>query len=157
MHREATHLDDLLLTTGSSPGNEQAHAVELYNPPRVTVALGRLPRLSLMGGSTFDLRADANGRSWDFRLLEQQRRARAQTAREKLHLVVGSPPRTEFSALQSLCRARRSEEERRRRLAEARAVLTLAVEVPVAARCRPTLLARAPSHGHGDDLGRAGR
>ena len=80
MHREATRLYDLLLTTGVSPGDAQAKVAELYSPPRVTVECGHLPHLSLKGGSTFDLRADANGKSWDFRLLEHRSRARAQIA-----------------------------------------------------------------------------
>ena len=92
MHREATRLYDLLLTTCVSPGDAQAKVVELYNPPRVTMELARLPRLSLVGGSTFDSRADANGPSWDFRLLEHRRQAGAQIVREKPYLVVGSPP-----------------------------------------------------------------
>jgi hypothetical protein len=53
MHREATRLYDLLLTTGVSPGDAHAKVAELYSPPRVTVELGRLPHLSLKGGSTF--------------------------------------------------------------------------------------------------------
>ena len=63
MRREATRLYDFLLTTGVSPGAAQAKVAELYSPPRVTLELGRLPHLSLKGGSTFDLRADANGKS----------------------------------------------------------------------------------------------
>ena len=87
------------------------------------VALGGLPHLSLKGGSTFYWGADANGRSWDFRILEHRRRARAQIVREEPYLVIGSPPCTEFSALQNLCRGRRSAAERQRRLVEARVLL----------------------------------
>ena len=129
MHRAATRLYDLLLTTGVSPGDGQAKVAELYSPPRVTVELGGLPHLSLKGGSTFYWGGgDANGRSWDFRILEHRRRARAQIVREEPYLVIGSPPCTEFSALQKLCRGRRSEVERRRRLADARVLLAFAVE-----------------------------
>jgi hypothetical protein len=149
MHREATRLYDLLLTTGVGPGDAQAKVAELYSPPRVTVELGRLPHLSLKGGSTFDLRADANGRSWDFRLLEHRRRAHAQVAREKPYLVMGSPPCTEFSALQNLCRGRRSAAERQRRLVEARVLLAFGgVVYELKTGRRPTLPARAPCHGN---------
>ena len=120
--REATCLYDLLLTTGVSPGDAQAKVVELYSP-RVTVELGRLLRASLVGGSPFDSRADASRSLWDVRRLEHRRPARAQIARVRPYLVVGSPPCTEFSRLQNRCSGRRSVAERRRRLVEARVLI----------------------------------
>ena len=47
MHREATRLHDILLTTGVRPGDAQAKVAKLYSPPCATVELGRLPHLSL--------------------------------------------------------------------------------------------------------------
>ena len=71
----------------------------LFSPPRVTAELGRLPQMSLVGGSTFDLRCDANGVDWGFRREADRRRAREQIQKEKPYLVIGSPPCTDFSAL----------------------------------------------------------
>ena len=92
MDREAARLYDLLLATGVSRGDAKANIIELYSPRRVTAEIGTLPNMSLAGGSTFDLRADENGVSWDFRFLEHRRRARARIVREQPFLVVGSPP-----------------------------------------------------------------
>ena len=127
--REATRLYELLLTTGVSPGDARAKIVELYSPPRITSEAATLPWLSLAGGSTFDLRADADGRSWDFRLESDRRKARARIAREKPFLVVGSPPCTLFSVLQALNRGRVDGAVRDRLLAEARVLLGFAVEI----------------------------
>ena len=72
---------------------------ELYSPPRVTAELGRLPNMSLVAGSTFDLRADVHGRAWDFTKAQDRHEARARIAAEKPYMVIGSPPCTAFSAL----------------------------------------------------------
>ena len=127
--REATRLYELLLATGVSPGDARAKIVELYCPPRVTSEAATLPWLSLAGGPTFDLRADADGRSWDFRLESDRRRARARIAREKPFLVIGSPPCTAFSVIQAMNRGRVDAATRARQLAEARVLLGFAVEV----------------------------
>ena len=127
--REATRLYEFLLITGVSPGDARAKIVELYSPPRVTSEAATLPGLSLAGGSTFDLRADANGRSWDFRLESDRRKARAQIAREKPFLVIGSPPCTAFSILQALNKKRVTGAVRARQLAEAQVLLGFAIEI----------------------------
>ena len=127
--REANCIYELLLVHGVSRGDAAAKVAELYSPPRVTAELGRLPHMSLVGGSTFDLRADANGRAWDFRKAEDRRRARAQIREEQPFLVIGSPPCTEFCAIQNLNRHRWSPAEVRRRHAEAMVLLGFAVEV----------------------------
>ena len=105
--REASKVYELLLVTGVSRGDAAAKVSELFSPPRVTAELGRLPYMSLVGGSCFDLRRDANGVAWDFRKSADRERARAQIRREKPFLVVGSPPCTEFSSVQNLNRQRR--------------------------------------------------
>ena len=85
--------------------------------------------MSLVGGSCFDLRCDANGVAWDFRKSADRERARAQIRREKPFLVVGSPPCTEFSSVQNLNRRHFSAAEARRRRAEAMTLLGFALEV----------------------------
>ena len=85
--------------------------------------------MSMVGGSTFDLRCDANGVAWDFRKAADRQRAREQIRREEPFLVVGSPPCTEFSSVQNLNRRRFSAEEARRRRAEARILLGFALEI----------------------------
>merc|ERR1712242_175486 len=127
--REASKGYELLLVTGVSRGDAAAKVSELFSPPRVTAELGRLPHMSLVGGSCFDLRRDANGVAGDFRKSEDRERARAQIRREKPFLVVGSPPCTEFSAVQSLNRQHFSAAEARRRRAEAMTLLGFALEV----------------------------
>ena len=51
---------------------------ELFSPPRVTADIQPLPVLNLVAGSTFDLRMDAQGRSWDFLVKRDRDRARKQ-------------------------------------------------------------------------------
>ena len=85
--------------------------------------------MTLVGGSTFDLRRDANGVAWDFTKAADRERARRQIRREKPFLVVGSPPCTEFSSVQNLNRRFFTEEEARRRWAEATTLLGFALEV----------------------------
>merc|ERR1712242_631286 len=85
--------------------------------------------MSLVGGSSFDFRRDANGVAWDFRKAADRQRARGQICREKPFLVVGSPPCTEFSSVQNLNRRHFSAAEARRRRAEAMTLLGFALEV----------------------------
>ena len=127
--REANCIYEMLLVHGVSRGDAVAKVAELYSPPRVTEELGRLPRMSLVGGSTFDLRADANGVAWDFRRADHRRRAREQIRQERPFLVIGSPPCTDFCAIQNLNRRRWGPAEVRRRRAEAMVLLGFAVEV----------------------------
>ena len=85
--------------------------------------------MSLAGGSTFDVRCDANGVAWDFRRADHRRRAREQIRHEKPFLVVGSPPCTEFCTIQNLNRRHFGPAEARRRRAEAMVLLGFAVEI----------------------------
>ena len=127
--REANCIYEMLLVHGVSRGDAVAKVAELYSPPRVTEELGRLPRMSLAGGPTFDLRADANGVAWDFRRADHRRRAREQIRQERPFIVIGSPPCTDFGAIQNLNRRHWGPAEVRRRRAEAMVLLGFAVEV----------------------------
>ena len=104
--REATQLYEMLLVAGVSRGDAEANIAGLFSPPRVTAEMGALPRMSLVGGSTFDLRCDANGVAWDFRLKADRQRAREHIRQEQPFLLVGSPQCTEFCAVQALNRGR---------------------------------------------------
>ena len=127
--REASKVYELLLVTGVSRGDAVAKVSELCSPPRVTAELGRLPVMSLVGGSCFDLRGDANGVAWDFTKAAHRERARERVRREKPFLVIGSPPCTEFSVVQNMNRHHFSAAEARRRRAEAMTLLGFALEI----------------------------
>ena len=49
--REANRLYELLLVAGVSKGGAAVKVAALFNPPRATAGLGRLPDMSLVGGS----------------------------------------------------------------------------------------------------------
>merc|ERR1712026_132976 len=127
--REANGIYEMLLVHGVSCGDAAAKVAELYSPPRVTAELGRLPNMSFVGGPTFDLRRDANGVAWDLRRADHRRRARQQIREEQPFIVIGSPPCTDFCAIQNLNRRRWSPHEVQRRRAEAMALLGFAVEI----------------------------
>ena len=63
-NEEAAQLYELLLVSGASAVESQAKVSELFSVPRVTQLLR--PSMSLGKGLTFDLRGDADGRSWNF-------------------------------------------------------------------------------------------
>ena len=109
--REANSIYEMLLVHGVSRGDAAAKVAELYSPPRVTAELSCLPNMSLVGGPTFDLRKGANGVAWDFRREDHRRRARQQIREEQPFIVIGSPPCTDFCAIQNLNRHRWSPEE----------------------------------------------
>jgi hypothetical protein len=108
-------------------GRGAAKVAELYSPPRVTAIL---PRLGLVAGSTFDLRADEAGVTWDFTRPADRKRAWERLRAEKPFLVIGSPPCTMFSRLQlnlNSAKIGRVEWEKRRRQAEVLLVFAVAV------------------------------
>ena len=90
--REATSLYELFLTSGADPGVAKLKVTELYSPPRSASAVGRLPIMTLRAGSTFDLRMDRDGRSWNFLREADRREARRRVKKEHPALVIGSPP-----------------------------------------------------------------
>ncbi len=87
----------------------------------------RIPFLNLTAGSTFDLRADAQGRSWNFTLKEDRARARKQIETEKPFLIVGSPPCTYFSILTQSNYSRMDPLKVARRKAEAKVLFQFAL------------------------------
>jgi hypothetical protein len=124
-----------------------ARVVELYSPPRVTAILAGancvnkfdakqvlagancvnkfdLPNRGLVAGSTFDLRADTNGETWDFEKPQDRKRAWERIRAEEPYLVMGSPPCTMFSSLQNLSAKKGTAEWEKRRRAARRAGTT---------------------------------
>ena len=81
MNEEATQLYEMLLVAGSSAAEGQAKIAELYSVPRVTALLR--PSMSLGKGLTFDLRGDADGRSWNFLLAADRREAMTRIREQK--------------------------------------------------------------------------
>ena len=90
----ASGVYEILLLAGLSQEQARDKIVELYSPPRVTQE--SQARLG-MKGITFDLQADAAGKSWDFRKAEDRARVRRMIEKEKPFIVIGSPPCTDWN------------------------------------------------------------
>jgi hypothetical protein len=126
----AEALYELMLTMGADPGHSRAKVAELYSPPRVTTHIGSLPHVHLEAGMTFDLRMGRDGKKWDFLKAADRAKARQLISQEKPFIVIGSPPCTDFSSWNTrLNHKRMSEQEVRRRKAEAEVLLGFAIEV----------------------------
>ena len=115
---------------GASPGCAKAKITELFSPPRITKELQRIPNLRLVAGSTYDLKADKNGKSWNFLKSEDRRRARREVEMDKPYLVIGGPPCTDYSSFNvNINFPRMDPLEVRRRRAQARILLNFAAEI----------------------------
>ena len=87
---EATRVLDLFLVHGMDPGIARLKVSELFSPPRVTEQLRILPDFAFFEpGSTYDLRADKDGRCWDFLRADHRKEVRRQIAEQRPYLVVG--------------------------------------------------------------------
>ena len=127
--RDYINVYELFLIHGASAGDARKKVTELFSPPRVTAEIQRLPIINLVVGSTFDLRMDAQGRSWNFLLTDDRARARKQIEAEKPFLVVGSPPCTYYSVLTQSNYSRMDPRKVERRKAEAKVLLEFAMEI----------------------------
>ena len=86
--------------------------------------------MSLEAGSTFDLRADRDGRQWDFRRESDRRECRRRIEKEKPYVVVGSPPCTDFCQWNEYMNFRKMDPKVvEKRKAEARMLLNFAMEI----------------------------
>ena len=127
---EATRIYELVLAHGCDPCDAKTKVCELYSPPRVTKELGKLPILSLVAGSCFDLRMDADGRAWDFRREADRREARRRIQKEQPYIVIGSPPCVDWCQWNEHMNFRKMDpKEVTRRKAEARVLLDFAIEI----------------------------
>jgi hypothetical protein len=113
------------------PGIARLKVTELFSPPRVTEQLRSLPNFAFFEpGSTYDLRADKDGRCWDFLRADHRTEVRRQIAEQRPYLVVGSPPCTDFSVLfRGLCAPRMRPEEVRKRRVRAEILLRFSAEI----------------------------
>ena len=98
---------------GAAYRRERARAAkriiaEVYSPPRITDAARRLPHDGPGPGSALDITInDATGKPWDFSLKEQRDQAERLLDDQRPLLLIGSPMRTAFSAMQAINRRRR--------------------------------------------------
>jgi hypothetical protein len=122
---------DLFLVHGVDPGIARLKVSELFSPPRVAEQLRVLPDFaSFEPGSTFDLRADRNGRCWDFLRADHRKEVRRRIAEERPYLAVGSPPCADFSVLfRGLCAPRMHPEEVKKRRVKAELLLRFSAEI----------------------------
>jgi hypothetical protein len=127
--RDYINMYELFLIHGASAGEARKKVTELFSPPRVSAEIQRIPILNLVAGSTFDLRMDAQGRSWDFLVKGDRDRARKQIEDEKPYLVVGSPPCTYYSILTQSNYSRMDPLKVARRKAEAKVLLDFAMQI----------------------------
>ena len=126
----ATELYELFLVHGTPARAARAKIIELYSPPRVTKELSRMPMLPLAAGSTFDLRREVDGKSWDFTKACDRAAVFRQIRSERPALVIGSPPCTMFSRLNINLNAKKmGQGEWARRRVEAMVHLQFAVQV----------------------------
>jgi len=126
----AMSLYETLLTLGVDRDGAMGKVTEIYSPPRVTAEARRRPDLNVAAGMSFDLRADSEGRKWDFSKIEDRTRARRIIQRDKPFMVIGSPPCTDFSILtQNLNHPKMDPKEVRRRMVMARAHIEFVVQI----------------------------
>ena len=93
---------------------------ELFSPPRIVSEIAGLPELGLVPGSTFDLRSDSEGNSWDFLKAGDRDRVRLQIQKVKPFLITGSPPCIYYSELMTLNKHRMDPRVYKRKLVEAK-------------------------------------
>ena len=130
IHEEANTVRKVLLVCGGDKAMVRAKVIEIYSPPRVTAQARRRMDLNVEGGMSFDLKADENGRRWDFTKIEDRARARRRIRHEKPYVVIGSPPCTDFCTLNhNINHKKMAPDEVRRRMAEARLHLEFCAEV----------------------------
>ena len=96
---EAQDLVRVLFYLGVSPGDVRSLITEVFSPPRVTAAATRFPHYGALPGGAYDLRPGPGGRAWDFDKPEDREEASRRIDREQPYLLVGSPPRTDWCAL----------------------------------------------------------
>jgi len=127
---EAWGIYSLLVRNGVEEDKAKAKIWEFYSPPRVTKEAKKFPDLNINGERSFDMKTDADGKAWDFRLASHRAKARRQVAENKPYIVIGSPPCTDWSIINVNCNHKKmSEDERRRRMIEARVHLRFSVEL----------------------------
>jgi len=81
----------------------RAIIAEVYSPPRVTAAAGRLPKYGLQPGLALDITVnDETGQPYDFSIKDQRTKAELLIDEQQPMLLIGSPMCTAFSAIQAI-------------------------------------------------------
>ena len=99
--RNATQIFEMFLVSGLDATSATNKIVELFSPPRVTKRLEQLKIDGLSIGTTFDLRPNQNGDSYDLTQSKVRAQVRSIWRTEKPYLVIGSPPCTEYTQMQT--------------------------------------------------------
>lgn len=100
---------------------------EIYSPPRV---IRFAKQYGLVGGWSLDLTThDEHGRQWDFSKEEMRNRAMEKINKDELTLVIGSPVCTNFSPMVNANWGNLKEEEKHKRISDARVHLNFCIEV----------------------------
>ena len=114
---------------------QQSHQVvtELFSPPRVNAQLqrGTAADSGVVAGTSFDMIVDPlSGEAWDFLKASDRRRCWERLKAEDPWVVIGSPPCTAFSVLNTgLNKNRGDPVERERKMAEGKVLLGFALGV----------------------------
>jgi len=128
--KEIVEIYSLLLKNGIAEHQAKAKIWEFYSPPRITAQARSMPHLNLNGDRSFDLKADKDGKAWDFTKAADRARARREVAASKPYMVVGSPPCTDWCALNLNCNhPKMRPEERERRITVAKVHLRFCAEI----------------------------
>ena len=106
---------------------EDIDVAEIYSPPRVAA---RAKLWGLKGGWSLDLTTkDRDGKRWDFSKREMRRRAIEKIKADKPLLIIGSPMCTDWSTMMFMNWPRMTQEEKDRRMREARSHLRFCVKI----------------------------
>ena len=86
----------------------RAIVAEVYSPPRVTAAAGRLPKYGLQPGLALDITVDDDtGKPYDFSIKSQREKAERKLDEQQPLLLIGTPMCTAFSAIQAINNCKR--------------------------------------------------
>ena len=145
---QAADLIRVLMDLGASPGETRAVIAEVFSPPRVTAAAARFPQFEALPGGAYDLRPGLGGKAWDFDRPEDRAEAERRIEQSSPYLLVGSPPCTDWCALnKSLNHPRMGPAEVVERRRRARAHLSCVVKLYLRQLARGGLPPRAPGNG----------
>ena len=123
---------ELFLVSGATDEEAQGKLVELYSPPRVTERLRQLKYKGLSIGTTFDIRPNRNGDSFDLTKQTDRAKVRAIIRAERPYLVIGCPPCIEFTQVQrNWNHWRMAPDEVKRRLIQATLHLEFCFEIKI--------------------------
>ena len=122
----------LCLIRGETSNEVGKRIVELFSPPRINEKIDRMSsKKGIVAGTSFDLIVDKRtGETWNFLKPEDRRRCWNRLEEERPWVVIGSPPCTAFSTINTgLNYPKMNRDEVLRRQGEARVLLGFALAV----------------------------